>query len=90
MYRTPDESEQLHENAAADFIQAQNERASRACGFRGRKVLKRSSTSEMSCLTPEKQNTLSVNQDKASPASSDPLVIHWAVKPLLTRDLGMC
>lgn len=38
----------------------------------------------MSCLTPEKQNTLSVNQDKASPASPDPLVIHWAVKPLLT------
>lgn len=87
MYRTPDESEQPRGNAAADFIQAQ---ASPACGFQGRMVLKRSSASEMSCLTPGKQNTLSVNQNEASPVSPDPLVIHWAVKSLLTRNLGMC
>jgi hypothetical protein len=29
-------------------------------------------------------------QDKGSPASPDPLVIHWAVKLWLTRNLGMC
>ena len=44
----------------------------------------------MSYLTPEKQNTLSLNQDKGSPASPDPLVIHWAVKLWLTRNLVMC